>query len=82
MTTAPLVLAEEVGIGWLGIQDHQLVHTNLRSPSCSMKMGARVIDAGPIRAGQAVSGNRIPVVEWQRYPKGFFARYCWWWSSA
>ncbi|MCW2786514.1 MAG: hypothetical protein JWP74_3031 [Marmoricola sp.] len=30
-----------------------------------------------VEPGQAV-GTLIPVAEWQRYPNGFFARYCWW----
>ena len=34
------------------------------------------------RSGQAVAGNLTPVLAWQRYPNGFLARYCWWWSSA
>ena len=39
--------------------------------------GPHIVDVEAIGAGQAVSGNLMPVVEWQRYPKGFFARHCW-----
>lgn len=54
----------------------------IKATLLKVTMGPHVLDVGPIGAGQAVSGNRTPVLAWQRYPNGFLARYCWWWSSA